>query len=83
MPECNTPEENALVARARTLMARYDDMAELIRLGAYRKGSDQVTDEAIYYHDALERFLSQAQNDHCDLASGYAQLAALLDGDDS
>ena len=81
MPECNTAEENALVTRARALMARYDDMAELIRLGAYRQGSDQMTDEAIHYHESLERFLTQAQDDRCDLDSGYAQLTDLLEGE--
>src|SRR5690606_26584414 len=36
MPACNTEEQNKLVDRARALMATYNDMAELIRLGAYR-----------------------------------------------
>ena len=34
MPGCNSPAENELVGRARALIARYDDMAEMIRLGA-------------------------------------------------
>ena len=55
MPACNTPEQNAAVNRAKALMAVYEDMAELIRLGAYRQGSPQV-DEAIQYHPALENF---------------------------
>lgn len=78
LPDCNSKEENDLVSRARVLMATYDDMAELIRLGAYRPGSDPVVDEAIHYHGALERFLSQDKDERCDLAAGYARLAEIL-----
>ena len=39
MPGCNTDQENALVGRARRLLSAYDDMAEMIRLGAYRAGA--------------------------------------------
>ncbi len=79
MPDCNTAEENAIVLRARKMLANYEDMAEMIRLGAYRVGSDAKTDEAIKYYPALERFLSQDRNDRSDLSSGYAQLAAIFE----
>jgi flagellum-specific ATP synthase len=80
MPNCNNADENALVSRARGLIARYEDMADMIRLGAYRKGSDPETDEAIAYHDALEAYLKQAQNERAGLQEGYAQLAAMFKG---
>lgn len=78
MPGCNAPEENEVVLRARRLMSTYEDMAELIRLGAYRRGSDPAVDEAIYYREALEAFLSQNKTDAARLEEGYAQLAAIL-----
>ena len=78
MPGCNSEAENALVQRARRLMATYENMAEMIRLGAYRAGSDPGTDEAIHYHAALEAFLKQAPKEHADLGTGYAQLAEIL-----
>lgn len=37
MPDCDTKEEYALVAKARKYISAYEDMAELIRLGAYKK----------------------------------------------
>ena len=79
MPACNTGEQNAVVNRARELLATYDDMAELIRLGAYRRGSDPLVDEAIHYYQALEGFIGQGQNDQSHLEPGYDQLAAILD----
>ncbi len=78
MPACNTADENAIVDRARQLLATYEDMAELIRLGAYRQGSDSQVDEAIHYYPAIEALLAQAKVDRTDMATGYAQLAEVL-----
>ncbi|HEY4133664.1 MAG TPA: flagellar protein export ATPase FliI [Alphaproteobacteria bacterium] len=80
MPNCNTEDENKLVSRARELLSGYEDMAEMIRLGAYRHGSDPKTDEAIRYYPALDGFLKQPRNERADLPGGYAQLAAILQG---
>ena len=80
MPGCNTAAENAVVSRARQLLARYDDMAEMIRLGAYRRGSDPGIDEAIRYQPDLERFLAQGKGDRADLTSGYQGLTKILEG---
>ena len=80
MPGCNTREENDLIAHARRLLSLYDDMAELIRLGAYRRGSDPGVDEAIHYFPALEAFLSQRKDEKTDLASSYMMLAQIFAG---
>ena len=79
MPACNSAEENAAVNRARQLIAVYEDMAELIRLGAYRRGSDPQVDEALHYYPALEKFLSQTIDEHTDLATCYRMLYQALD----
>src|SRR6202012_3855955 len=47
VPGCNAPEENALAGRGRALLALYADMADMLRLGAYRTGSDPAVDEAV------------------------------------
>ncbi len=78
MPGCNSDEENELVGRARRLLSSYDNMAEMIRLGAYRPGTDPQVDEAIQYQPELETFLKQGKRESTDLASGYAMLAEIL-----
>jgi flagellum-specific ATP synthase len=78
MPDCNTPAENAVIAAARAHLATYEDMAELIRLGAYKRGSDAKVDEEINRYQLIEAFLAQGKAERADLASGYAQLTALL-----
>lgn len=82
LPRCNTPDQNALVDRARGLMAVYSDMAELIRLGAYRAGSDPAVDEAIRLHDGLEAFQRQDMAERTSMDDGYRQLAQLLGMDE-
>ena len=59
-------------------MSAYDDMEEMIRLGAYRPGSDERTDQAIRYHEPLEAFMSQDKDDGTDLPTGYAMLEQIL-----
>jgi len=78
MPGCNSAEENLLIRRARGLLATYDDMEELIRLGAYRAGSDELVDEAIFYQPALDKFLGQRKDEATDMATGYAMLEEIL-----
>lgn len=78
LPECNSDAENALTRKARQLMSTYDDMEDMIRLGAYRQGSDQSVDEAIHFHAALEQFLAQTKHENTPLEECYAKLAAVL-----
>jgi len=81
MPGCNSEAENALVAAARGHISAYEEMAELIRLGAYRKVSDPAVDAAIEVHPALERFLAQRKDERADLAQGYDELAKIVGAD--
>ncbi|HAA92492.1 MAG TPA: flagellar protein export ATPase FliI [Rhodospirillaceae bacterium] len=79
LPACNSEIENQIIDRARSLMAVYEDMAELIRLGAYRQGSDPAVDEAIRYYQGMEDFLQQGKLDQSFLEDGYRQLAEILE----
>ncbi|MBP6012799.1 MAG: flagellar protein export ATPase FliI [Alphaproteobacteria bacterium] len=80
MPQCNSPEEQVLVDEARRVLATYENMAELIRLGAYRAGADPEVDRAIRLYPSLEAFLRQAKSERGELQNGYEQLAAILSG---
>jgi flagellum-specific ATP synthase len=80
LPRCHSAEENALLAQGRQMMAAYADMADMIRLGAYRSGSDATVDTAIRHHPALEAFLSQGVGETTSSAEAFAGLAAILQG---
>lgn len=79
MPRCNTSEENILVREAKRHMATYADMEEMIRLGAYRAGSNPEVDAAIQYQSFLEDYLSQWKDDATPLAEGYSRLRTILE----
>ena len=79
MPDCNTVSENAVVQKARRLLSVYENMAELIRLGAYRRGSDTAVDEAIEHYPSVEAFISQAMTDRSDLHGDYNRLTTSLE----
>jgi flagellum-specific ATP synthase len=78
MPNCNNEQQNDMIRVARQNMSVYDDMAELIRLGAYRRGTDPTVDRAIELRPGLEKFLSQRKTERSDLESGYQELAAIV-----
>lgn len=79
MPGCNTDEQNALLEKARKYISSYEDMAELIRLGAYRRGSNPEVDEAMFYYPRIEEFMRQTKDDHSDLETCYRLLAEALE----
>ena len=81
LPGCNSADENALIGRARRLLAVHEDMAELIRLGAYRKGTDPEVDEAVRLYPRLDAFLAQGKDERSTLTDSYAALAEILSGD--
>ncbi len=74
IPEARRP----LITEAKRLMATFADMEELIRLGAYRKGSSPEVDRAIELEPAFEAFLQQGKGESTRLNEGYDRLAAIL-----
>jgi flagellum-specific ATP synthase len=78
MPQCNSQGEQAAVARARATLATYEDMAELIRLGAYKSGTNAEVDAAIGVYPQLEGFLAQKKSERATLSEGYAELERIF-----
>jgi flagellum-specific ATP synthase len=78
MPGCNTAQEQRIVAQARAPMAAYDDMAELIRLGAYKAGTNAEVDNAIRLNPHLETFLIQKKDECATFAESYSALETIM-----
>jgi flagellum-specific ATP synthase len=78
MPGCQHAYERDLVKGARQALSAYANMEELIRIGAYRAGSDPQIDRAIELHPELEAFLSQDKDDAMSLDLAFARLADIL-----
>ncbi len=81
VPGCNLPEETALVRRARAIMALHADMADMIRLGAYRRGSDPAVDEAMALAPKIETVLRQNRDEASAAGDGFSRLASALAAD--
>ncbi len=78
MPKAVSEERGAIIKRAKQLITTYEDMAELIRLGAYRKGSDPKVDEAIKIYPQIEEFLAQRKEENTSIAEGFARLGQIV-----
>ncbi|MBN9887029.1 flagellar protein export ATPase FliI [Salipiger abyssi] len=78
LPDCHSEEEYALFKTARRAAARYADMEELIRIGAYRQGSDAEVDSAIRLAEPLDTLLSQGKREAMEPGETFAGLRQCL-----
>ena len=78
---CHTSIDQARVARARRILARWAEMADMVRLGAYKAGSDPETDEAIRLAPRIESVLRQGRTEASALEDALTLLAASLEAD--
>ena len=78
LPDCHQPAEYAVLAAARRVIAKYVDMEELIRMGAYKPGSDPDIDAAIRFADPLEAFLTQRKHEAMSADQSFAEVYRLL-----
>ncbi|MFT8377402.1 MAG: flagellum-specific ATP synthase FliI, partial [Gluconobacter japonicus] len=78
VPGCNSAEENRLTRQARAIMATYERMADMIRLGAYKSGTEKDVDEAIRLMPQLDAFLSQGKNERSRCQEAFEQLGTIM-----
>lgn len=78
MPAAVSRQRGEVLKRARQIITAYEDMEELIRLGAYRRGSDPQVDEAIRLYPQIEEFLGQDKDERSSIDESFARLAAIV-----
>lgn len=67
MPFVVSSEQMMKANEFRELMAAYNDVEDLVSIGAYKKGSKPVSDRAIDCQDAINRFLRQGKSEYTSL----------------
>ena len=77
---CLDEAQAATLRRARTILSLHGEMADMVRLGAYRVGTDAAVDEALRLTPALEDFLRQAPGERSGFAESFEQLNQALGG---
>ena len=80
VPGCNSEAENALTRRARAILALHAEMADLVRLGAYKSGGDPAVDEAVAATPRIEALLRQSRDERTSLADSFTLLRAAVEG---
>ncbi|MEO0880428.1 MAG: FliI/YscN family ATPase [Pseudomonadota bacterium] len=72
------PRFAELATTARRHESLYEDMREMIRIGAYQPGTNAETDDAIAFHGRLEEFLTQSRDHRVSMESTGAALEKIL-----
>jgi flagellum-specific ATP synthase len=75
-----TPEQRKLVARLRSLIARFEDTRELRLMGGYTPGSDPILDQAVKAVPRIYEAMSQSSS-AAPCLDPFAELAAALRND--
>jgi len=77
MPAVATPEHRAQAAKARRLLAAHARSEDLIRIGAYKAGTDEELDRAMRVMPVLREFLEQGSDERVNLEDAVARLNAM------
>ena len=77
MPRVTTEQDREIAAEARNLLATYRDAEDLIRVGAYKSGSNPETDRAIAAVQPLRAFLRQGVHEPVD-PNAHGRLAEII-----
>lgn len=77
MPVVCSKEHLAKVKSIRALLSAYAHAEDLVRIGAYQKGSDALLDQVIAAIPEINAFLQQGANDRAPLASTIERLLKL------
>jgi flagellum-specific ATP synthase len=75
---CLDQEQSALVARARAILSLHAEMADMVRLGAYRAGTDAAVDEALRLVPAIDALLRQAKEEKSTFDEAFARLREVM-----
>lgn len=79
MQSITTSAHQKSTRRLKQLYSRYQRSRDLISVGAYSPGSDNILDEAIALHDKIDRFLQQEIAEQSTIAESLGQLDALFE----
>jgi flagellum-specific ATP synthase len=77
---CIDPEQTVTITRARRILSLQNDMADMVRLGAYRTGTDPAVDEALRLTPLIDDFLRQAKGDRTGFQDSFDRLNLTLGG---
>jgi len=78
LPGCHTKEESEIIKDAKKIISTYQDMEDLIKLGAYKKGSNEEVDRAIEIYPKIMERLNQPLDVRSSLEKDFLDLKELV-----
>lgn len=78
VPGCLEPPERSTVRDARAMLALQAELSDLVRLGAYKAGTDPAADRALRLAPRIDAFLRQGKGDQTTLANAFSALQLIL-----
>lgn len=78
MPLVSTRAHQQAGRALKAMLARYEQVRELLPLGAYVQGADPATDKAVENFPRIEAFLCQGTSEAAPFAETIAQLEGLI-----
>ncbi len=78
LPACHSPEEYTIMNEARRALAKYSDMEDLIRVGAYKPGTDPEIDASTQFFKVANAFLAQRKEERLPSDQSFAELFRML-----
>jgi type III secretion protein N (ATPase) len=80
MNAVTSEEHRRNASRLRDLLAKYEEVELLVRIGEYQQGSDPATDEAIAKNETVKDFLKQGIHEKAAFKDTLTQLATIAAG---
>lgn len=71
-------DHKKMAGRLRMLLAKYDEMELLVKVGEYKSGADPLADEAIEKIESIRQFLRQQTTERCSMEATLQRLEQIV-----
>ena len=78
VPGCHYGKERDVIKKAKSILSIYSDMEDMIRIGAYKKGSNKDVDEAIALMKDIGEFTAQNFDENTSVADSFDRLSKIV-----
>lgn len=78
VPGCLDEDQREILHQARAILSTWSEVRDLVRLGAYKQGSDHQSDKAVLLGPKIETYLTQDKNERIPLEQSFSELKAIL-----
>lgn len=79
LPGCHNEGQRLIVKKVKKYLSLYENIKDLVTLGAYQKGSSQEIDDAIELNQKLAPFFTQAPFESSEFQKDFDALKAIIE----